>query len=269
MTRSLDAQAGQVNRPAHATTPVRTMEPVVARKPAKPASAWARYSEAVRRPLPALAVAMPMALLYELGSLVASTRHPGESLLAPMMLRAWFEPISIYGRMLPAVMLAASLIAWHLVRRDSTRLEPRTMGLMLLEGLGWAAVIFAFSWVWFEPAGRWGLPDLGLVRLALGAGVYEEMLFRLVGMTALHWLVSDLMGCSKTTSVWVAAGMSGLAFALYHQLGVQQIEWPYFVFHASAGVGLGWLFATRGFGITVVCHAAYNVVVAGYGSGLV
>jgi len=84
----------------------------------------------------------------------------------------------------------------------------------------------------------------------------------------LHWLVSDLLGCDRIVSIWVSAGVSGVAFAFYHQLGAHQIEWPYFVFHAAAGVGLGVLFATRGFGITVVCHAVYNIAIAGYGSGL-
>jgi hypothetical protein len=268
MAESLNARAREVNRRAHASNAIRTMDRIVARKTTKPVSAWTRHADAIRRPLPALAVVMPLALLYELGSLIASTRHPGESLLAPMMLRAWFEPVSIYGRLLPAVMLAASLIAWHLVRRDATQLNARTLGLMLAESLGWAGVIFAMSWVWFEPAGRWGVPDLGLVRLALGAGVYEELLFRLLGLTALHWFLSDLVGCGKMPAIWLSAGVSGIAFAFYHQLGVAELQWAYFVFHAGAGIGLGMLFAWRGFGITVLSHTIYNIMIAGYGSGL-
>lgn len=101
------------------------------------------------------------------------------------------------------------------------------------------------------------------VLLSIGAGLYEELLFRLLGFAVLHLVLSDILRLPH----WLAMGgtvlLSACAFSLYHSLGSEAFQWPSFVFRTVAGTVLGTIFLTRGFGITALSHVAYNLLLCG------
>lgn len=99
--------------------------------------------------------------------------------------------------------------------------------------------------------------------ISLGAGLYEEMLFRLVGIALLHMIFRDLLGAREMASRVVAVVGSAVAFALYHDVGTVNGEWNFvaFVFFTLAGCYLGTVYVLRGFGIVVGAHALYDIVV--------
>jgi membrane protease YdiL (CAAX protease family) len=90
--------------------------------------------------------------------------------------------------------------------------------------------------------------------IALQAGLYEELLFRLVLITGLHALFVDLMGLKRVPANIAVVLIAALGFALYHN----QLEG--FLFFLLSGVYFGALFLWRGFGIVVVVHALYDLV---------
>src|SRR5262249_29719274 len=95
----------------------------------------------------------------------------------------------------------------------------------------------------------------------IGAGVYEETLFRLI-------LVPILFGCLRilqmpqTLSSTLAVTSSALLFALAHHAGCpgEAFTWFAFVFRWMAGVFFAWVFILRGFGIAVGTHAVYDIL---------
>lgn len=97
----------------------------------------------------------------------------------------------------------------------------------------------------------------------LGAGIYEEALFRLVLFSvlvgALRWLQLH-----RTLAVVTAAVASAILFSTAHHLG--PYGQPYsnylFLFRLAAGLYFAMLFYLRGFGIVVGAHACYNVMVS-------
>ena len=98
------------------------------------------------------------------------------------------------------------------------------------------------------------------VVLALGAGIYEEFIFRLVGFTLLNLLLVDFLKLSKKTALPFIVVMPAVLFSLYHYLGVEHFGWQTFAFRTAAGVYFGIIFLFRGFGITAGNHAAYDIV---------
>jgi membrane protease YdiL (CAAX protease family) len=98
--------------------------------------------------------------------------------------------------------------------------------------------------------------------LSLGAGVYEELVFRLICFTLLSLFFIDFLGFSKKFGgLWIVL-IGALAFSAYHYLGDEPFAWRAFLFRTAAGIYFGVLYLLRGFGITAGSHAAYDIFVA-------
>ena len=109
---------------------------------------------------------------------------------------------------------------------------------------------------------------LHLVRIAvgfLGAGIYEELLFRLI---LLSWLAGllRLCGIGPGRALAVAVVASSLIFSTAHYVvpGGDKLQWFSFVFRFLAGAFFAILYIYRGFGIAVGAHAGYDLLVGLY-----
>jgi len=99
---------------------------------------------------------------------------------------------------------------------------------------------------------------------SLGAGIFEELVFRLLLMSAFAWL------CLRATNAfalprWVAgvAAVAGSAvlFSAFHHVCGEPFARDVFLFRVMAGAILGFLFWFRGYGVCVYTHAMYDVYV--------
>jgi|GEM_PF-56730 len=95
----------------------------------------------------------------------------------------------------------------------------------------------------------------------LGAGIYEELFFRVILFAGLARAARKIRGSGPRLRYGTASVISSLLFAGFHYwfwfgeaFGVHT-----FLFRFLAGVALCALFMLRGFGITVYTHALYNV----------
>jgi hypothetical protein len=96
----------------------------------------------------------------------------------------------------------------------------------------------------------------------LGAGVYEEVLFRLCLIPVVYCLLRGILIPRKAALVLTVVATS-LLFSGAHYVGpaADQFTMFSFVFRATAGLFFAGLFILRGFGITVGSHAAYDLLV--------
>ena len=94
----------------------------------------------------------------------------------------------------------------------------------------------------------------------LGAGIYEEMLFRLILMSFVAWAMRRA-GAGPRYSAIVAVLVNSILFALAHYVGgVEVFRWFDFLFRFLAGIFFSLLFMFRGFGIAAGSHAAYDIL---------
>ena len=100
--------------------------------------------------------------------------------------------------------------------------------------------------------------------ISLGAGIYEELLFRVLLVGALAWLAGRLFGWSAGAAGVFATLVGALIFSAFHYVGPygDQLELASFTFRAIAGVLFSGLYLLRGFGITAWTHALYDVFLA-------
>lgn len=99
--------------------------------------------------------------------------------------------------------------------------------------------------------------------LALGAGVYEELVFRLLLLGGGAWLMRKVFLWNRTWSVAVALVVSSVFFATVHHIGPlgEPFESYSFLFRTVCGLLLGVVFLVRGLGVAVWTHAIYNALV--------
>jgi len=102
----------------------------------------------------------------------------------------------------------------------------------------------------------------------VGAGIYEELVFRLILICLLMMLFQDLLGLSHANAIVSSVLISAALFSAHHhivvldgQLGCNApFNWTEFSFRTIAGVYFAALFAIRGFGITAGTHAFYDII---------
>jgi membrane protease YdiL (CAAX protease family) len=107
---------------------------------------------------------------------------------------------------------------------------------------------------------RWASGPLGRLVGFLGAGIYEELLFRLLLLPA----VLGLLRACRVAPPWQAWGavlLTSLLFSAAHYFGAEPWELRSFVFRFLAGVFFAALFVLRGFGVAAGTHALYDIFV--------
>jgi membrane protease YdiL (CAAX protease family) len=100
----------------------------------------------------------------------------------------------------------------------------------------------------------------------IGAGIYEELLFRMLLLPAVAGLI-HLTGTPKGTSYLLAAILTAVGFALAHYLPGGETfvwnsvaAWHALVFRTLAGLAFAGIFLWRGFGIAAGVHVAYDIL---------
>jgi hypothetical protein len=102
----------------------------------------------------------------------------------------------------------------------------------------------------------------------VGAGIYEELVFRLILICLLMIVLQDLLRLNRQVSIVLAVIISAALFSAHHHVVLLNgsLTWaaPFnsyeFGFRTVAGVYFAAVFAVRGFGITAVTHAFYDVI---------
>jgi membrane protease YdiL (CAAX protease family) len=108
--------------------------------------------------------------------------------------------------------------------------------------------------------------------IGIGAGIYEELVFRLILICVLMLLFQDVLRLSRKNSIILSVLISALLFSLHHHVdflsGQANAADPFtlgrFAFRTIAGIYFAVLFAIRGFGITAGTHAFRNSCVLRY-----
>ncbi len=224
---------------------------------------WERYAVESRRPLVSLAFLLPLVLLYEYAAAgVLRAGGPGRELLVHNRIHGVLSWFGIVGVWVPVVVLVASLLVWHGLRRERWRVRPNVLPIMVGESAVLTVPLLVLSAL-FHPA----LPGAGvevraqLVR-ALGAGIYEELVFRLLLIGALMWLATEILRLRGASARWSAVAASAVVFSLAHlaPIGAEPFLWETFGFRLAAGLYLAIVFTGRGLGIASGCHVAYNLL---------
>jgi hypothetical protein len=241
------------------------------------------YWRVAREPRYSLTFALPLLLLYEVLAFslsryeIAGVRNGADVLLKSLFLSlGGRDGLIVFGALLVG---GGAWLVWKDYRTYRS-IEPRTFGLMAVESVLYAlafgivtgtltglllpglTTIGRWSSLTIASQAGWSLPTQ--LMISLGAGIYEELLFRVILVSGLAWLARRVFGWRAAESGVFAVVVGALIFSAFHYIGPygDRLELGSFTFRAVAGVLFSGLYLLRGFGITAWTHALYDVFLA-------
>lgn len=267
----MPSEADQIAEFARLTTPGGS-DAEVARLPEKE---WT-YFESTRTATYGFLAALPLFLIYEVGILMAnsgqmmSVRVGADVWLKRLL--AWFGGTG-WMALGVAVLLIGGVVYWA-ERSNRPPIKSRYFGLIVGESAIYAIVLaFLVGGVVGLLFGVWTAPDalaqtmqrIGLphqLALSIGAGLYEELVFRVILVGGLFLIVHRFVP-KRTTAYIVAAIIGALIFSFVHYTGPlgDPFQFSSFTFRFLFGLALNGVFLVRGFAVAAWTHALYDVFV--------
>lgn len=234
------------------------------------------YIAATRAPRYSLLFALPLLLAYEaLAAALPDATRTGLRNGADVILQQLF--VLLAGRHGPLVFWSVLIVGClALVVRDARRnpggLSAGVFLLMLAESI--ALAVLCGVVVGTVTSGLLGalafqngtLDTLGWptrLMLSLGAGLYEELLFRVLLVSLLAWTARHIFGWRPLVAGAFAVILGAFVFSAFHYVGPygDPLELFSFTYRMVAGLFFSALYLLRGFGITAWTHALYDVLV--------
>ena len=220
------------------------------------------------RTLPvSLVFVLPLLALYEMGILIFRSRIENHAGLIVKRMVAWFgvdAPLFVTGAITVAFAVAL------LVKERRFGGSFGMYGVMFLEAGLYGALLgpivatlssrlLALDALALHAS---GVADGALrVVLSVGAGVWEELVFRMFFLGGTIWLFVVVFRGNRVIFTAMALRLSSVSFTLLHHVGAmaEPIEPGRVLFRTLAGLALGAIYLWRGLGICVYSHALYNV----------
>lgn len=232
------------------------------------------YWQLSRSPRYSVLFAVPLLLAYELAARVLTHGDAGVRNGADVILKSLFvwlggrDGVLIFDLTLAGV---GGWLIWRDRRSGGEGVKWSVFALMLGEAVV-LALLFGFvaslltslvlngpSALAISSAAAFDLPTQLMV--SLGAGIYEELLFRVILVSGLLHLARRLFGWGPTGVSIFAVLLGALIFSAFHYIGPygDQLQVPSFVFRTIAGILFSALYVVRGYGITAWTHSLYDI----------
>ena len=221
---------------------------------------------------------VPLFLIYEIGIILTSSdnlfavRNGADVLMRQILVSTLdLSTFGANGLYLMGIVFFIGFVSIYFLQRtywDQISLNNNFLIIMFIESILWAIILFfMMSNAQILLMLTRGKIIVQQVTLAVGAGIYEEMLFRVI----LIYVISSILGfiflwgkkLKQITAMVIAAGI----FSLFHFIGdfgdsFLDPDWfNIFMIRFLAGIVLGLLYFARGFGITAWTHSVYDLII--------
>jgi len=255
------------------------------------------YMAATRELSTSLVLVAPLLVVYQVGILLVDNANNGVDFVSGGLLRliSWVllqvvpadasgqivvEPSLVYQTYLGVnfVLLAViGVVIWLLRKRGHFRLNlwPKLLLECSIYALLFSGVVtglmstFGLHRLLAIPGGEAALATAGgpegwsALIASIGAGLHEEIVFRLGLLSGLFYLFKRFVRLSPLAAGVLAVLLSSAIFSAVHHIG--PVGDPFtlgvFFYRLFAGVVLAAIFQVRGFAVAVYTHALYDVLV--------
>ena len=241
-----------------------------------------------RDPLSSVLFVVPLFVAYQLGILFTGGVRNGVDFMTDALMLGLKHGLSLVvpapssGQVLLAyigfnVAVLAGLLIAIAVLRHRGQFRPRLWPYLLLESTIYAFFFGAAVTLMMRSLGLDVLlsiaplaadapvkmdPFVALIQ-SIGAGLYEEIVFRAALLGGLFWFLTTRAKTSRLMAAIVATVVSSLVFSAVHHLGPMGDPFALgvFFYRFFSGVLLSIIFTTRGFAVAVYTHAIYDILV--------
>ncbi|MHC4950308.1 MAG: CPBP family glutamic-type intramembrane protease [Planctomycetota bacterium] len=249
------------------------------------------YAERTSRPIYALVYLLGFMIAFMVGTILIQPSAISQSLSEPqvrVVAFIWVQNIMQYLGFSPRAALIGTplvvvviLTALQITSKTSWHVKLEDMFLMLVESVLLSVPLIVLSLLLNRQGAvsNTALAGQGAeiqsllwsdIVTGIGAGIYEELVFRLILICLLMLIFQDLFGVEKKPAVIWSVLISAILFSAHHHIFFANGQFYHgdtftigkFVFRTIAGGYFAVLYAVRGFGITAGTHAFYNILAA-------
>ncbi|MHC4292448.1 MAG: CPBP family glutamic-type intramembrane protease [Planctomycetota bacterium] len=249
------------------------------------------YAERTSRPIYALVYLLGFMIAFMIGTILIQPSAMSQSLSEPqvrVVAFIWVQNIMQYLGFSPRAALIGTplvvvviLTALQITSKTSWHVKLEDMFLMLVESVLLSVPLIVLSLLLNRQGAvsNTALAGQGAeiqsllwsdIVTGIGAGIYEELVFRLILICLLMLIFQDLFGVEKKPAVIWSVLISAILFSAHHHIFFANGQFYHgdtftigkFVFRTIAGGYFAVLYAVRGFGITAGTHAFYNILAA-------
>lgn len=239
--------------------------------PLVPSRGLSRYLAQSRDGTNSLILVAPLFVFYQIGILFTDGWRNGADLVTGFLMQLTGGNLLAYSAV--NLFALAIVVGLYFKRREVGTLRGSTAALVVVESSIYALFAGGIVGRMLLSAGiqpgmmvaagpSEGLGLLDTIVLSVGAGTWEELVFRGMLMTGIAWLLRRRK--FGTTQAWIVAILlSSLIFSAFHYwpFGMDPWELWSFSFRFLLGVGFALLYLWRGFAVAVYTHAIYDIFV--------
>ena len=221
--------------------------------------------------------AIPLILLYEVLIIMANEGRVGQiRVSSEIWLKQWFQYIEGPTMLIMGgVLLVVGFGIMMYERRKRIPFRPLYFGGIIVESCIYAVVValMVSQLVWslfttMAPAAIGAVYQLEQediwtqIALSIGAGIYEELLFRVILVGGLYAILKAVLGF-RTAAYILAAVIGALLFSAIHYMGPLGDDFTAqsFLFRFFFGLALNVIYLVRGFGVAAWTHALYDIMI--------
>ena len=210
--------------------------------------------------------ALPLLVIYEILIVLSQSRYWGIRNAADVWIRTFLMAFDLQAQHITFVLIGISLALIPITksRARGIKLKANYFALMFAECLAFSLVLGVVLQSILRLGGlSSGGPGSGLMQnlaLSVGAGLFEEIIFRVILLNLLFLLLSPLLK-KKVVAAVFSVLLASFLFSLSHYVGTMADTWQLysFMFRWAAGLLFTVLYFVRGFAITAYTHALYDI----------
>lgn len=216
-------------------------------------------------------VSLPLFILYEL--LIIISQPAGDAIIR-ISVDVWIKSLFTFlgVNAVSFSLLLVVIIGLFIIYKERDRLKTLRFSyfpILILESAVYAIVVAMISQslvslvlniAAIDPINS--LTMMQKLALSLGAGLYEELFFRVILVTAFILIFTKVLG-KKWAGVTAAVVLSALLFSAVHYVGDMGDAFTMgsFLYRFLFGLILNGIYVWRGFGVAAWTHAIYDIMV--------
>jgi len=211
-------------------------------------------------------MALPLLLAYEILIILTQSDYWVIRNAADVWIRTFLMAFDLKAQHLTFVMIGILFVLFPIAKMRSSGVSLRIIYLfiMLLEAFFYSLILgvvlqFILRLGGLSASG-FGDDILQNIALSLGAGLFEEIIFRVLLLNLLFF-ISKLFFKKTVVNVVFSVLVSSLLFSISHYVGSMADSWQLysFMFRWIAGMMFTVMYFIRGFAITAYTHALYDI----------
>jgi len=216
-------------------------------------------------------ISLPLLLLYEVLIFIA---QPETEQVVRISVDVWIKTLFSYigPNVLSITLIFAALLGVIILYRERERLSSLKLTYfltMVIEASVYAFVLallitsaIAALFQMIQTPAVESLTILQQLALSLGAGLYEELFFRVILVSVLLFGFNQLFA-KKYLSYGLAIVLAAAIFSFVHYIGAlgDPFTISSFLFRFLFGLALNAIYIWRGFGMAAWTHAIYDLMV--------